>query len=70
MFSDMGHGSLLFTFGLILVFGAEKFKGTLMEPLLMARYMITMMGFFAMYNGLVYNEWFSMPIEFFHSCYT
>jgi V-type H+-transporting ATPase subunit a len=70
MFGDMGHGSLLFIFGLILVFGADKLKGTLMEPMLMGRYMILMMAFFAMYNGLVYNEFFSMPIEFFASCYT
>jgi V-type H+-transporting ATPase subunit a len=45
-------------------------QGGPLSDLLMGRYFITMMGFFAMYNGLVYNEWFSMPIEFFHSCYT
>lgn len=70
MFGDMGHGTLLFIFGLILVFGNEKFKGTALEALGMARYLILLMGFFAIYNGLIYNEWFSMPIEFFHSCYT
>lgn len=70
MFGDMGHGFLLFCFGLFLVFGKEKLEGTAIEALLMARYFICMMGFFAMYNGLIYNEFFSMPIEFFHSCYT
>jgi V-type H+-transporting ATPase subunit a len=28
-----------------------------------------MMGFFSMFTGLMYNEWFSIPIAFFHSCY-
>ncbi len=70
MFGDMGHGTLLLIFGLILTFGNEKLKGTAIEPLLMARYLIVMMGFFAIYNGFIYNEWFSMPIEIFHSCYT
>ena len=29
-----------------------------------------MMGFFSMFTGLMYNEWFSIPLSFFHSCYT
>lgn len=70
MFGDMGHGFLLMIFGLILVFGNEKMKDGALGDLLMGRYFITMMGFFAMYCGLIYNEFFSMPIEFFHSCYT
>lgn len=70
MFGDMGHGTLLLIFGLGLVFMNEKLKGTAAEPLLMARYILTMMGFFAIFNGLIYNEVFSMPVEFFQSCYT
>jgi V-type H+-transporting ATPase subunit a len=70
MFGDMGHGALLFLSGAILVFGNDYFKGTPLEALGMARYLIILMGFFATYNGLIYNEFFSMPIEFFHSCYT
>ena len=70
MFGDLGHGTLLFLFGLILIFANDAMKGTALEALCMARYLIALMGFFAMYNGLIYNEFFSMPIEFFHSCYT
>ena len=29
-----------------------------------------MMGFYAAYNGLIYNEVFAIPVEFFGSCYT
>lgn len=28
------------------------------------------MGFFAFYNGFIYNEFFAIPLEFFGSCYS
>lgn len=28
------------------------------------------MGIFAIFNGLIYNEAFAIPIDFFGSCYT
>lgn len=31
--------------------------------------MIVLMGFFATYNGLVYNEFFAIPMDLFGSCY-
>jgi len=70
MFGDMGHGTLLFLFSLGLILFADKLRGTSMEALLMPRYLLALMGFFAIFNGLIYNEVFSMPVEFFHSCYT
>jgi len=70
MFGDMGHGLLLFLFGCFLIFAKDKLMGSAIEGLVFARYFIALMGFFATYNGLIYNEFFSMPIEFFHSCYT
>ena len=33
------------------------------------RYLLLMMGFMAVYCGFIYNEWFSMPVQFFESCY-
>lgn len=35
----------------------------------MIRYLLVMMGFYAFYNGLIYNEVFAIPVEFWHSCY-
>jgi V-type H+-transporting ATPase subunit a len=69
MFGDMGHGLLLFLLGLGLVLGNERMKGTSMEAAGQARYIIFLMGFFAFFNGLIYNECFSMPLDLFGSCY-
>ena len=40
-----------------------------MEFLFKLRYMVLMMGFFACYNGLLYNEFFAIPNDWFGSCY-
>ena len=69
MFGDLGHGTLLFTAGLCLVLGNERMRGTSLEVFGQARYIIFLMGFFAMFNGLIYNECFAIPIDFFGSCY-
>jgi V-type H+-transporting ATPase subunit a len=31
--------------------------------------MFLMMGFFAFYNGFIYNEYISIPLNLFGSCY-
>lgn len=33
----------------------------------LGRYMITMMGFFSVYAGLIYNDFFSLPLDLFGS---
>jgi len=66
MFGDMGHGFLLFTFGLLLVFGADKLPDSVKD----IRYLILLMGIFATYNGFIYNEVFALPVEAaWGSCY-
>lgn len=33
----------------------------------LGKYMITLMGFFSVYAGLVYNDFFSLPLDLFGS---
>jgi len=70
MFGDYGHGSLIFALGLFLVLGYDHLKGINgMREVLGLRYLVMMMGFFSCYMGLLYNEWFAIPFEWFGSCY-
>jgi V-type H+-transporting ATPase subunit a len=40
-----------------------------MKAMLPARFMLTMMGFFAFYNGFIYNDFLSISLNLFGSCY-
>jgi V-type H+-transporting ATPase subunit a len=70
MFGDMGHGSIVLAAGLILVLFNDRLKKTAVAPVLFFRYMLLMMGFFAFYCGLIYNEWFALPTFFFPTCFS
>lgn len=71
MYGDIGHGLFLFTVGLMLVWNEKKNDDAkldeLTEGLHIGRYMLFMMGFFAVYAGLVYNDCFSLGLNFFGS---
>lgn len=71
MYGDIGHGMFLFLNGCMLVWNEKKAEGVkrdeLTEGLHVGRYMITMMGFFAVYAGLVYNDCFSLGLNLFKS---
>jgi len=69
MFGDMGHGLVLFLFGLYLVFNNEVLKKTSFGFLSSLRYMVLMMGFFAFYCGWIYNDFLGMNLNIFGSCY-
>ena len=71
MYGDIGHGFILFLFGCYLVFGKDSIEksNSMLKILLGARYMILMMGFFSFYAGVIYNDFMSIPIELFDSCY-
>lgn len=69
MFGDMGHGSLILTIGILLIAGAEKLRETSLAPVLFGRYHLFLMGFFSVYCGFIYNEWFAIVTNFFPSCY-
>lgn len=72
MFGDIGHGGLLFIFGLYLLFFKDsilKDKASSIKALVPARYLVTMMGFFALYCGFIYNDFLSLKLDLFGSCY-
>ncbi|CAD8117146.1 unnamed protein product [Paramecium sonneborni] len=67
MFGDVGHGLLLFVCGLYLT--SEDAKKSIFAGLVPVRYMILLIGFFAAYNGLIYNDFLSIGLNLFGSCY-
>jgi V-type H+-transporting ATPase subunit a len=68
MFGDIAHGSMLFLFGCFMCIFADALKNSAIGPLIQARYLITMMGFFATFCGICYNDFASIPITG-TSCY-
>lgn len=71
MFGDIGHGFLLFLIGLYLIKDKDEIIAS-KSPLiavLKARYLLTLMGFFAFYCGWMYNDFLSIPLNVFGSCY-
>lgn len=72
MFGDIGHGFLLMLAGLYLTAKSEAYKklGGMWQGIQSLKYMFTMMGFFAMYNGFIYNDFFAVKLPLFSSCYT
>ena len=74
MFGDIGHGFLLFLFGVYLCLASNQLqhnhkRNSMVLGLVKARYMLLMMGFFATYSGLIYNDMMAMPLNLFGSCY-
>jgi len=69
MFGDIGHGTLLLIVGIILCAISGKLKNTPLEAFATIRYLILLMGFFATFNGVIYNEFFAIPTNIFTSCY-
>lgn len=70
MFGDLGHGSLLFIFALY-IFSLKKnvSKPQPLDGLIKQRYLLLFMGVCAMFCGLMYNDFMSMAVNFFGSCY-
>jgi V-type H+-transporting ATPase subunit a len=70
MFGDIGHGSLLFLAASFLVMFPNYFKKSPnLEMFAKMRYMLLMMGFFAVFCGFIYNDFLSIPLNIFGSCY-
>jgi len=71
MYGDIGHGFILFLFGWYMIFTEKILErgnvGEMTAQIYGGRYMIMLMGAFAMYSGLVYNDFFSLPLNLFGS---
>ena len=70
MFGDLGHGFLLFLISAMLCLGSsclEQFPT--FKSILPYRYILLLMGLFASFSGLIYNDFVSIPVELFDSCY-
>jgi len=73
MFGDIGHGLLLLLAGVYLVLFKsliEQDKESIWRLAIPARYLILFQGFFALYCGLIYNDFMSLPFNIFGTCYT
>ena len=69
MFGDIGHGSILFMFGLTLIFFHDSYRNGPLAGLAVHRYTLTLMGFFSLYCGFIYNDYISLNLNLFGSCY-
>jgi V-type H+-transporting ATPase subunit a len=72
MFGDIGHGFLLFLFGTYLCLKSDvlKYSESPLRHFLKIRYMLFMMGLFATYAGFIYNDFMSLPLNLFGTCYS
>mmetsp|Transcript_7390 Transcript_7390/g.6650 ORF Transcript_7390/g.6650 Transcript_7390/m.6650 type:complete len:188 (+) Transcript_7390:541-1104(+) len=72
MFGDIGHGCFFLTCGLLLCLFSDQLKKYVpsLEGVLYARYLFLLMGLFAAFCGLMYNDFVSIPLFLFgDSCY-
>jgi len=69
MFGDMGHGSLVFVFATILCLFKNKLIDGPMGMFVKIRHLLLLMGMMSAYSGLIYNEFFAIPMNIFGSCY-
>jgi V-type H+-transporting ATPase subunit a len=71
MFGDVAHGSLMFLFALYVVLNEKRMNRRKLNEFMVAiydgRYMILLMGFFSIFTGAIYNEFFAVPLDLFGS---
>ena len=69
MYGDYGHGAIFLLLGIVLCLFSDKIRNTSMKGILVTRYFWLMMGFFSVYQGLIYNEFFAISNDWFGTCY-
>ncbi|XP_041482196.1 V-type proton ATPase 116 kDa subunit a1-like isoform X2 [Lytechinus variegatus] len=72
MFGDLGHGFIMFLFGLWLVVREKQLHASLANHEMFGtvyggRYILMMMGMFSVYTGFIYNDCFSKSFNIFGS---
>ena len=70
MFGDIGHGAIIAIIGYFLIKYEQTLKTKGFENFTKYRYLIFMMGFYACFCGLIYNDFMAIPWNLFGSCYT
>lgn len=63
------HGAMIFAFGLFAIKYNKILEKGSFKMLSQFRYMITLMGFFAIYCGFIYNDFAGFNMNFFSSCF-
>ena len=73
MYGDVGHGTCLALAGFYLIVTESQAEsrdmGEMMKGIYTGRYMFFAMGLFAIYAGLIYNDYFSLGMNIFGSNY-
>ena len=71
MYGDVGHGSVLLGIAVFLICCGGRLVQNFedLKDLYEFRYMLLMMSFFSVYCGLMYNDFMSLPLNLFTSCY-
>ena len=71
MFGDIGHGSLILILSIWLCLKKDEILKTMpdLKMLVKTRYFFLMCGFFAFFNGWIYDDFFATPLGIFGTCY-
>eukprot|EP00948_MAST-09A_sp_MAST-9A-sp1_P002089 g2089.t1 len=69
MFGDLGHGFMIFVVSLLMCIYERQIIQSkppeMVQMIFAGRYMLVVMGFFATYCGLIYNDMFSLTLNLF-----
>jgi len=71
MYGDVGHGSVLLAVAVFLMLfgGSLSARIESLRDVYEFRYMLFLMAFFSVYCGFMYNDFMSLPLNLFKSCY-
>ena len=74
MFGDIGHGALLFLCGATICIIKRRTEyadpDSMLFSLFKVRHMLLLLGFFSTYCGFLYNDFASIPLSIFGTCYS